>query len=55
MEQAKLWWESIGDNFLTRIMVQGELCTKYYGWMRRPSSLKDAEILTIYNQECLVD
>lgn len=55
MEQAKLWWESLGDNFLMRMIIQGELCTKYYTFMRRTSSLKDNEIIHIYEQECFVD
>ena len=54
-QEALNWWESLGDNFLERILLKGELCTKYYTWMRRPSSLKNEEILTIYLSENLVD
>jgi hypothetical protein len=55
LQQAKQWWETLGDNFLERILLRGEFTTQYYGWMRRPSSLKDNEILTIYLSETFAD
>jgi hypothetical protein len=47
-DKALKWWDTIGDNFLDRIILKGELCTKYHGQFRRTSSLKDDEITAIY-------
>lgn len=48
LEEALKWWETLGWNPLKRIILQGELCTKYFGINRITSSLKDEEILKIY-------
>lgn len=47
-DKALNWWNTIGDNFLQRIILKGELCTKYYGQFRRTSSLKVDEIVAMY-------
>ena len=47
-EKALNWWNTIGDNFLERMILKGELCTKYHGQFRITSSLKDDEIVAIY-------
>lgn len=50
-ERSISWWSGLGDNFLLRIIVQGELTTKYYGQMRKTSSLTGREIEYIYISE----
>jgi hypothetical protein len=50
-DKALTWWNTIGDNFLQRIILKGELCTKYHGQFRITSSLKDDEIVEIYLKE----
>lgn len=53
IRQARIWWDSIGDNFLMRLITQGELVNKYFGQMRTVSSLTEEEILLIYKKENL--
>lgn len=50
-DKALTWWNTIGDNFLQRIILKGELCKKYHGQFRITSSLKDDEIVEIYLNE----
>ena len=45
------WWNELGGNPLLRIIKQGELTTKYYGQMRKTSSLTCREIENIYVSE----
>ena len=47
-DKALNWWNTIGDNFLERMILKGELFTKYHGQFRITSSLKDVEIVAIY-------
>ncbi len=42
------WWNELGGNHLLRMIKQGELTTKYYGQMRKTSSLTGREIENIY-------
>jgi len=50
-EKALNWWNTLGENFLQRIIMQGELCTKYDTWNRKTSSLTGSEIEKIYLSE----
>jgi hypothetical protein len=45
------WWNELGNNPLLRMIKQGELTTKYYGQMRKTSSLTGREIENIYVSE----
>ena len=45
------WWNELGSNPLLRMIKQGELTTKYYGQMRKTSSLTGREIENIYDSE----
>jgi len=50
-ERAIFWWNNLGDNFLMKTLVQGELTTKHHGEFRRVGSLTGREIEEIYKQE----
>lgn len=50
-QRAISWWNKLGGNPLLRIIKQGELTTKYYGQMRKTSSLTGLEIQNIYVSE----
>jgi hypothetical protein len=49
------WWKSLGENPLLRMIKQGELTTKYYGQMRKTSSLTGREIENIYVSENIIE
>lgn len=50
-ERSISWWNELGGNPLLKIIKQGELTTKYYGQMRKTSSLTSREIENIYVSE----
>ena len=50
-ERSISWWNELGGNPLLKIIKQGELTTKYYGQMRKTSSLTGREIENIYVSE----
>lgn len=50
-ERALFWWNNLGDNFLMKIIVQGEFTKKHHGQFRKTSSLTGREIEEIYKQE----
>lgn len=50
-ERAVSWWNNLGSNPLLRKVYQGELTTKYYGHMRKSSSLTESQIGNIYFSE----
>ena len=50
-EEVLNWWNTLGNNFLMRIVLQGELTTKYHGQFRKTSSLTGREIEEIYKKE----
>jgi len=50
-ERALSWWNTLGDNPLQRLIMQGELVNKYHGQMRITSSLTGREIEEIYLSE----
>jgi hypothetical protein len=50
-QQSIYWWNNLGVNPLLKIIKQGEFTTKYYGQIRKSSSLNDFEIEHIYVSE----
>lgn len=50
-EKAIKWWNTLGNNPLQRLILKGELTTKYYSFQRIPSSLTGREIEEIYRKE----
>ncbi|SRR6266403_1200485 len=50
-EDFKQWWNNLPDITLTTNMNKSALCEKYYGNRRIHKSLRDIEILKIYNSE----
>ena len=51
MEKALKWWNTLGNNPFERLILKGELATKYHSFDRIPSSLKEEEIKEIYEKE----
>jgi hypothetical protein len=51
MKKALNWWNSLGNNPLLKLILQGLLTTKYHSFDRIPKSLTNMEIEKIYISE----